>query len=249
MDKRREASDPSASSQPLRVEDDDRLAVEAQPPTAGEVGQCLVDRLPGSTHELGDLFLGQVVGDPQDTAVPGAEPASHLEQVLRHAARHVGEDQISQGVVGTPQAAGQDAQELFGDLRAVVEPGAQRLLAEAGQAGVGDRRGGRRARSRVEQGQLAHHVGRAHHRDQVLPTVGGPAADLDLPAQHDVKAVAWFALVEDNLALTGLDGLHVLGERLGRLRVYTLEDAATGQNLIHRAPQFHEWRGNRAQSV
>ena len=70
--------------------------------------------------------------------------------------------------------------------------------------------------------------------DQVLPAVGRAATQLDLAGQHDVEAVAGLALVEDDVALADLDRLHLLGERLGGLRVDALEDPAAGQYLIHR---------------
>lgn len=50
--------------QPFRIEDQHALALQTQPAPVGEVGQGLVDGLAGGADELGDLLLGQVVGDP-----------------------------------------------------------------------------------------------------------------------------------------------------------------------------------------
>ena len=48
----------------------------------GEIGQRLVDGLPGSAHQLGNLLLGEVVRDPHGAALLGAEPLRELQQLL-----------------------------------------------------------------------------------------------------------------------------------------------------------------------
>ena len=47
----------------VHVEDDDGASFEADEAAGGEVGQCLVHGLTGSTDELSQLFLGEVVSD------------------------------------------------------------------------------------------------------------------------------------------------------------------------------------------
>jgi hypothetical protein len=65
---------------------------------------------------------------------------------------------------------------------------------------VGDRRGGGRPGTRVEQRQLTEHLARAEHRQEVLPAVGGRTAQLDLARRHDVEPVAGIALGEEHVA-------------------------------------------------
>src|SRR5262249_37678874 len=193
-------SDAGAAGQAFGVEDDDALAVQAQPAAGGEVGERLVDGLPGGADELGHLLLGEVVGHPEYAAVAAAELAGHVQQVLGDPAGNVGEDEVGELVVGAPQPPGEYPQQLLGDLGPVGQPGAQGLLAQPGQPYVGDRGRGGRTRPGIEDGQLPDGVGGAHDRDQVLPAVGRAATELDLAGQHDVQAVAGLAFVEDHFA-------------------------------------------------
>ena len=89
----------------------------------GEVGKRLVDGFPRSADQLGDLLLRQVVGDPHRATFLGAETLGQLQQLLGHPARHVGEDEVGQVVVGAAQPSGQDSQQLFGDFGAIGDPG------------------------------------------------------------------------------------------------------------------------------
>src|ERR1700683_3949478 len=50
-----------AAAEAVGVDDEDRLGGELDPASGGEVGQCLVDRLPRGSDELGQLLLGQGV--------------------------------------------------------------------------------------------------------------------------------------------------------------------------------------------
>jgi hypothetical protein len=49
------------------------------------------------------------VGNPEATALLGAEALRERQQLLGHPPRHVGQDQIGQVVVGAAQPAGQRA--------------------------------------------------------------------------------------------------------------------------------------------
>src|SRR5205085_12232995 len=57
----------------------------------------------------------------------------------------------------------------------------------------------RRSRAGVEEGELAEHLPRAQDRQEVLPAVGGGAAELHLAVRDDVELVARVALVEEHL--------------------------------------------------
>src|SRR5688572_10615532 len=98
--------------EPFRIEDNDALAVKTQPAARGEVGQGLVDGLPGGPDELSQLLLGQIVGNSKHATVPRPETAGHLQKVLRDPAGDVGEDQIRERVVGAAQTPGEHAQKL-----------------------------------------------------------------------------------------------------------------------------------------
>ena len=80
-----------------------------------------------------------------------------------------------------------------------VEPAQQVLVRQRGEGGVGDGGDRRRARAGVEQRQLAEHLARAEDRQQVLPAVGGGAAQLHLAVGDDVQLVALVALVEQHV--------------------------------------------------
>ena len=128
---------------------------------------------------------------------------------------HVDEDQVGEHGVGTPQPAGDHPQQLQRRSagRWVIQS-VSAGLRQPGQPGVGDHDRGGRARARVEQRQLAELVGRAHHRDQVLPAVGGLPAELHLAGQHDVEAVAGLALVEEGGAARRVEDLELAAQRL-----------------------------------
>jgi predicted HAD superfamily Cof-like phosphohydrolase len=88
-------------------------------------------------------------------------------------------------------------------------------------AGRGDSRGGRRARARVEERELAEQLARAEDGEEVLAAVGGAVADLHLAVDEDVQTVAGLALAEQDLAATQLDLTHDLqqGAAVGLLEI------------------------------
>ena len=166
----------------------------------GEVGQRLVDGFPRGAHKLRDLLLGQVVGDPHRPTLLSAEALRQLQQLLRDPAGDVGENQVGQVVVGPAQPACQHPQQLLGDLRAVGDPGAQRVAVHRHRSDLGDGGRTRRARPGIEDRQLAEHVRRPHHGQQVLPAIGGPATDLHLAGDDDVEPVSRLTFGEDRVA-------------------------------------------------
>ena len=173
----------------------------------------LVDGLTGSADELGDLFLREVVRDAERARLLGAEPLRELQQRLGDTTGDVREDEVGQVVVGTTQTAREHPQELFGDLGAVVDPRLERFAVHADRADLGDRGRGGRTRTRVEDGQLTEHVGRAHDRQQVLTAVRRAATDLHLARNDDVQAVTGLTFVEDDMSAGEVDRLQLLGQR------------------------------------
>ena len=95
-----------SAGQPFGVRNQHALALQTDPAAVGEIGQCLVHGFPGSPHQLGDLLLGQVVGDPHRAAFLRAEALGELQQLLGHPAGHVSEDEVGEIVVGAAQASG-----------------------------------------------------------------------------------------------------------------------------------------------
>jgi hypothetical protein len=91
------------------------------------------------------------------------------------------------------------------------------------QRGVGDGGDGRLPRSRVEQRQLAEHLARAEHGQQVLAAVGGGPAELDLALDNDEQPVTGVAFVEQHLAATQPALRHGGGQRFGCLLVELAE--------------------------
>ena len=62
-------------AQPLRVDQQHRLGMQLDPAAGHEVGQRLVDRLPGRPDQLGQFLLGQVVVDLQAALLLGRRTA------------------------------------------------------------------------------------------------------------------------------------------------------------------------------
>ena len=194
-----------AFAEAFGVQDEYRTGRDLQPAPGGKVRQGLVDRLPRGSDQLSQLLLGQVVVDVQPVTFLLAEPGRQIEQVLGHPARDVGEDQIGYDVVGPAQPPGQGLEHVHGYVRAFEQPGAQRVVGERRERRVGDGAGRRGPRPRVEQRQLAEHLARPDHAEQVLPAVGCRPGELELAVQHHVQAVAVLSLQEEMLASGQLD--------------------------------------------
>ena len=161
----------------------------------------------------------------QSGAFLGAETVRQLQQGLGHAAGDVREDQVRQGIIGAAQAASQHAQQLLGDLRVLADPVVQHGGVHRRRVQLRHADGGRGARTRVEDGQLAEHVGGAHDGQQVLAPIHRVAGELHLAADDDVQPVTRFALVEDGGATRQIDGIQLLDEGADCGGFNTLEDA------------------------
>jgi hypothetical protein len=205
--------------QPVGIEDQRALALQAQPSAAGEIGQRLVHRLPGGADELGDLFLGQVVVDPQPACLVAAEAVREQQQRFGHAAGHIGEDQVGERGVSSPHLPGQRAQQVLGDLGLAAHPAPQRGPIHADRAHLGHRGRSGRVRAGVEDRQLAEHLRWAQDPEQVLAAVGGRAPELHLARLDDVEPVTGLAFGENLVAAGELDGLAA-------------DDVGGGENLV-----------------
>ncbi len=212
-----------AFAEALGVQDEDGTSGDLQPAPRGEVGERLVDRLPGRADELGQLLLGEVVVHMQAVGLLLTEALGEIEQVLRHPARHVGEDQVGRHVVGAAQPPGQGLEHVHGDFGAVHQPRAQGVVGECGEGGFGDGARAGRARPRIEQGQFAEHLARPEHAQQVFPAVGGGPGELDLAVEHDVQAIAVLPLKKEVLAPRQMDLRHLSPEPARVLLVEAFE--------------------------
>ncbi len=217
----------------LSVHDEDGLALEANPATVCEGGERLVYGLTGSANELGDFFLGEVMVHAEGAALLNTEAVSQLQQSLGNAARNVGEDEVREVSVGAAQAAGQNAQELLCNSRVIRDP----LLEHLGVHGCGldlghtDRGGG--TRTRIEDGQLAEHVRRAHHSQEVLAAVRRVAGKLNLARSDDVETITWLALLKDGGSTRETHGFHLLNEVLYCDGINALENTSPRKNVLY----------------
>src|SRR5699024_10269165 len=71
-----------AAAQTLDVDDEDRAGLETDPAAGGEVRQGLVDRLAGGADQLGELLLGEAVGDHHAVVRLPAEALGEVQDVL-----------------------------------------------------------------------------------------------------------------------------------------------------------------------
>jgi len=108
--------------------------------------------------------------------------------------------------VGRPRKAGDDGVGRAGIV--LGEDRGERVVAEAEQLGLGDRGGGHRARTGVEQAELAEHLTGTEDREKVLAAVDAGAAELDLALADDVEPVTLVALVEQDVAALEVRGGH-----------------------------------------
>ena len=111
------------------------------------------------------------------------------------------------------------------------------VVGERRERRVGDRAGRRGPRPRVEQRQLAEHLARADHAEQVLPAVGRRPGELDLAVQHHVQPVAVLSLQEEMLAPGQLDVWHLPPERPRALLVEPFEQRCPPEHnfgVLHR---------------
>ncbi|MPM69828.1 hypothetical protein SDC9_116776 [bioreactor metagenome] len=218
----------------VHVEDGDGTRLQSDPAAGGEVGQCLVDRLAGGADQLGQLLLGEVVVHQDALGALLAEPAGQIDQGLGDPARHVGEDQVADRVVGVAQPAGQLGHDALGHLRVVLQPLDQILVLEAAQLSRGDGGRGGGPRPRVEDRELAEHLARAEHLHQVLPAGRAGPAELDLAGDDDVELVAAVPLVEEDRSPAQPDARHRMGQGVGRLTVQPPEEGCLLEHVrIH----------------
>src|SRR5690625_2738576 len=100
-----------AAAQALHIQQEHGASLQPDPAARGEVRQGLVDGLAGGADQLGQLLLGEAVGDHHTVIGLAAEALREIEDVLGHAAGDVGEDQVRKGLIGLAQAAGEGGQQ------------------------------------------------------------------------------------------------------------------------------------------
>ena len=167
-------------------------------------------------------------------AVVGGAPEAvgEVEQRLGDAAGDVGEDQVGDDVVGLAQPAGQLGEQAAGDDGATLEPAQEVLVGQRGEGAVGDGGDGGRARTRVEERELAEHLAGAEDRQQVLAAVAGGAAQLHLAVEDDVELVAGVALVEEHVAAAQAVLAHRGAQRRGGLVVEGAEERCLAEHVV-----------------
>ena len=119
-----------------------------------------------------------------------------------------------------------------GHLGPAGEPRREVVVAEAEQAGVGERGGGRGAGAGVEERQLAEHLARAEDPEQGLAAVVRGGAELDLAVGDDVQPVARLALGEQHAPAVEGDLAHRGAQRRGRLALERGEERGSGQRVL-----------------
>src|SRR5699024_10764417 len=92
----RRVASAGAAAQALDVGDQHRAGLEPDPAARGEVRQSLVDRLPGGADQLGELLLGEAVGDHHAVVRLPAEALREIQDVLGDAAGNVREDEVGE---------------------------------------------------------------------------------------------------------------------------------------------------------
>ena len=217
----------------LGIDDEHGLALEANPAAVGEGSQGLVDGLAGSADQLGNLFLGEIVVDAQRAAFLDAEAVSQLQQGLGNTAGHIGEDEVCQVGVSAAQAAGQHAQQLLGDGGVIANPLIQQLGVHGGGLDLSHADGGRGARARIEDGELAEHIGRAHHGQEVFAAIRGVTGELNLAGGDDIQTVTGLAFIEDGGTAREAHCLHLLEKILHCYGINALEDSGAGEGVLY----------------
>src|SRR5690625_3382085 len=117
-----------AAAQALHIHQEHGASLQPDPAARGEVRQGLVDGLAGGADQLGQLLLGEAVGDHHAVIGLAAEALREIEDVLGHAAGDVGEDQVRKGLIGLAQAAGEGGQQVSTHLGTLGEHSVQVLL-------------------------------------------------------------------------------------------------------------------------
>jgi len=229
---------PRALAKTVGVENENRARRDLEPAPGGEVSEGFVDRLPGRADELRELLLGEVVVDVQSVGLLVAEPVGKVQQVLGDPAGDVSEHEVGGHVVGPAQSLCERAEHVQRDLGPLAQPRHQCLVLEQREHRVGHRARRRGPRPRVKQGQLAEHLARADHAQQILAAIRGRAGELHLPVDDDVERVAVIALQEEVLAAGKLYLHHLAAERAGTFIVKSVEQWRPSQHcfgVVHRS--------------
>ena len=121
---------------------------------------------------------------------------------------------------------------MQGHIGTAGEPAQQVGVGERGEPRVGDGDRARCARPGVEEGQLAEHLTRPEHAEQVLPAVRRGAGQLDLALEHHIQPVSGIAFVEEPVAPGKLDVGQHGPQRLRALFIKCLEQGRPAQRVL-----------------
>ena len=150
----------------LLVDGADGLFDWDNPAALREVSKSLIYGLARCADELGELFLGHVVGDEQAVGRDLAELLAEIHQGLCHTTGNIGEHQIRHGLIGATQSSCQSLEQGGGNLGATCEPWDELLMTEPENRGIGECGGGSAAGAGIEQAELTAHLTWAEHQHQ-----------------------------------------------------------------------------------
>ena len=161
------------------LDEENRSSLEADPAARNEVGKRLVHRFTGGAHEVGKLFLREVVGDVDAFGSPLSEAIGQIDERLGDAAGDVGKDQIGHLLVRVAQTTGQLSKHGYGHVGMLVDEVHHVFMGQGDQAGGRDRGDRRGTGAEVEQREFADDLTRAENGDEILAAVVGRVAELD----------------------------------------------------------------------
>ena len=107
---------------PLDIEDRDGARLQPDPAAGREVGESLVDRLARGADELRQLLLGQVMVYVHAVVPLVTEPLGKLQQLLGDPTWDIGEDQVSDHIIGPAETGGELAEQALCDFGTVGQP-------------------------------------------------------------------------------------------------------------------------------
>ncbi len=202
-----------------------------------EVGQQLVNGLPGTADHRGQVRLrigpveadlvGLGLGLTRQPRQAAGQPSGEVEEVEL---LHVSGD--------APDLSREAGQQRLPQRLVAIEHLEEGLTRERQRLGRFQGHGRGRARSPVEQRQLAEEVTAAQGGDDGLLTLEAGQHDLDRARAHDVKGVAGITLMHDGLVAPEAAPPHVARDGRESVIVGTLEEvrvtqAGDDQLLVH----------------
>ena len=168
---------------------------EADVLTDGEILEDARNHFPGGANAVGNILLGQLLGNEQCTVTP----------LLRQVHQHIGHPPVDilkgqalhvRGQLAHP--LGEIADELAGDAGVLVEHPVKIVLEDNAETALLYRAHRGRAHRIVQQGQLAEIISGALGVHDEFLAVLVAAVDLDLAALDDEQRIGRVILVNDH---------------------------------------------------